>query len=84
MKRRFLIQKRLTTLGSKVILKNRKEERLQKLKNFLGEARSKKEVQDLVNLDHQKAEYTGVGKKDFVQFNFEFEEHNIEKFLFPI
>ncbi|KRX00149.1 hypothetical protein PPERSA_10648 [Pseudocohnilembus persalinus] len=84
MKRRFLIQKKLTKVGTLIILKHRKEERLQKIKNFLNGAATKEEVKQLVNQDHQKAEYAGIGKKDFTAFSFEFEEHNIDKFLLPV
>jgi hypothetical protein len=38
----------------------------------------------MVEADHQKAEYSGIGKKDFTKFKFEFEESNIGRSFFPI
>ena len=37
----------------------------------------------LVNQDWQKAEYAGVGKKDFIQFSFEFTHDNLSPKLLP-
>jgi len=53
---------------SKKILKSRKKKRLEKIKKFLNGAKSSAEVKKLVELDWQKAEYFGVGKRDFVNF----------------
>jgi len=37
-----------------------------------------------VHQEWQRAEYAGLGKKDHIVFEFEFEENNINTFLFPI
>jgi len=52
---------------SKKILKSRKKKRLEKIKKFLNGAKTPAEVKKLVELDWQKAEYFGVGKRDFVK-----------------
>lgn len=50
------------------------EKRLLKLKTFLKGITTRAECKQLVNLDQQKAEHAGVGKKDFVTYsnNFRF------------
>ena len=51
---------------TRVIYRIRFDNRLQKIKDFLKGATTREEVIKLVNQDWQKAEYTGLGKKDFV------------------
>lgn len=40
--------------------------RLEKIKKFLGDSKTKKEVKSLVIKDWLKAEYKGLGRKDHV------------------
>lgn len=43
---------------------------MSKIRVFLKGATKRSEVEKLVNQDWQKAEYAGVGKKDFVIIEF--------------
>jgi hypothetical protein len=52
--------------ASKIILRRRAEKRLNKIKTVLRGAKTREEVKEIVRQDWQRAEYFGVGKKDFV------------------
>lgn len=52
--------------GSSVMMRFRMLKRLQKIKNFLGDATTKEEVKKKVAIDWYRYEYSGVGKKDHV------------------
>ncbi|CAD8145233.1 unnamed protein product [Paramecium pentaurelia] len=84
MKIKKLNLRKFVCAASRVIYKLRMEKRLQKLKAFLKGATTRAEVRQLVNLDCQKAEYSGVGKKDFVKFTFEFNSENIGFLKLPV
>ena len=55
--------------ASKVILRYRADNRLQKIRKLLGNANTREKVKEIVRLDWQKAEYFGIGKKDHVIFD---------------
>lgn len=57
--------------------------RLAKIKEFLGDAKTKEDVKRKVALDCMKSEYLGVGKKDHVSFKFSLEKEMIEQLIFP-
>lgn len=82
-KRRRVLHK-LMSYVSKKILKSRKKKRLEKIKKFLNGAKSSAEVKKLVELDWQKAEYFGVGKRDFVMFNFQYSNNSILDLRLPL
>jgi hypothetical protein len=63
MKRHLMVQRKLREIGYKVVYQNRLTERLGKIKNFLKGAKTRAEVRQMVNLDYQRAEYAGIGKK---------------------
>ena len=58
--------KRFVTIASKIITAKRLQKRLQKIKDFLKGVKTREQAKMLVNQDWQKAEYAGVGKKDFI------------------
>ncbi|KAL4456204.1 hypothetical protein ABPG74_014165 [Tetrahymena malaccensis] len=84
LKLRKIILKRFMNAGTKIILKMRMENRLIKLKNLLCDCQTKEDVKKLVQLDWQKAEYAGVGKKEFIAFEFSFTEDDVSTTIFPI
>ncbi len=53
---------------SKKILFSRKKKRIEKINKFLSGAKTVEEVKKLVQEDWQRAEYFGIGKRDFVIF----------------
>lgn len=82
-KRRRVLHK-LMSYVSKKILKSRKKKRLDKIKKFLGGASTRAEVRQLVEEDWQRAEYFGVGKRDFVMFNFQYSSNSILDMRLPL
>jgi len=82
-KRRRVLHK-LMSYVSKKILKSRKKKRLDKIKKFLGGATTRAEVRQLVEEDWQRAEYFGVGKRDFVMFNFQYSSNSILDMRLPL
>lgn len=72
----YYLKKQITTVfvcaATKVVLQNRAKKYIQKIKDFLGNARTRQEVKKLVQESWQSAEYQGVGKKDFVFFFFKY------------
>ena len=53
---------------SKKIIKTRAGNRLAKVVKLLNGAKTVAEVKEIVKEDWQRAEYFGVGKKDFVSY----------------
>lgn len=63
--------------GTRIILKIRLENRLVKLKELLCGVTNRSEVRRLVAEDWRKAEYAGVGKKEFIVFDFSLDDGDI-------
>lgn len=70
--------------GTRIILKIRMVNRLIKLKNLVSDCKSKQDAKKIVAEDWQKAEYAGVGKKEFATFEFDYNDEVVENNLFPI
>lgn len=64
-------------VATKIILRIRVDKRINRIKSYLGEAKNKQEVQQLVKEDWQRADYLGTGKADFVKFDFDFNQVSI-------
>ena len=63
----YKILNRFVNVVSKHILGERVKKRAKKVKAVLDGAKTREEVRKIVEKDRQRAEYYGVGKKDFVQ-----------------
>lgn len=55
-----------------------------KLKNLLCDCRNKADAKQLVINDWLKAEYAGVGQKEFIAFEFDYSENDVEENLLPV
>jgi hypothetical protein len=57
---------------------------LDKIRRFLGKAATTEDVIRLVNEDWQKAELLGVGKKNYVKFDFNFSDASLNSHLLAV
>ena len=80
----YKILKKFMTHATRLIITSRKEKRAAKIKAFRGNATTKEQVRKLVDLDWKRAEYSGVGKKDHVNFQFDFEDINVGRLSLPM
>ncbi len=54
-------------VASKIILRSRAEGRFQKIKTYIKGCDTKEKVRQFVKQDWERAEYFGIGKKDYVK-----------------
>jgi hypothetical protein len=69
LKKKFIILQKFREISTRVTIRNRLRIRLELIKKFLGNAKSREEVKKMVELDHQKAEYSGIGKKGIIFYS---------------
>lgn len=84
LKKRRIKLKMLLHSVMKIVLENRVKTRIEAFYKKFPRNATKEEAKKIIDLDWQKAEYAGIGKKDHINFSFEFEEHNIARDFFPI
>lgn len=53
-------------VASKIILRYRASERLRKIRAYIQGCRTREDVKQFVKQDWERAEYFGIGKKDYV------------------